>query len=304
MDTPTSGAERVWGEHDEGAAGEAGRAGPMAGFSQERAETLFADLRPAGVEEGVRLFESEDRLAGFWAGPAGGRIGQATESVYGKILALTRRRNRCLARIWNYVPGINAVTAEGLEAYRVFCRARARAFDAGAWLGSLPAASAVGARESALGVVFVATRGRPLMRENPEQVPAYVYPSEYGPRAPSFSRAAQVRADGRRWTFVSGTAAIKGHASVARGDLAGQIDCTLDNLRLVSGVCGLGPDLAEGRAEERHFTVYLRREGDLGAARGRLGAAGIFARGDRVSWLRADICRAELLVEVEATVVD
>jgi hypothetical protein len=50
----------------------------------------------------------------------------------------------------------------------------------------------------------------------------------------------QVTAGGRRWTFVSGTAAIKGHGTVCAGDLAGQIACTLDNMRLVSRECGLG----------------------------------------------------------------
>ncbi len=159
-----------------------------------------------------------------------------------------------------------------------------------------------------------------MAKENPEQVPAYEYPEDYGPKSPSFSRAMQVVADGRRWTFVSGTAAIKGHLSMAAGDLAGQIDCTLDNLRLISAACGLGETLGaggatgaedgrvtNGRGVERHFKVYLRHARDLAAARARLeapGGRGLFVAGDRVTWLRSDICRAELLIEIEATVAD
>jgi hypothetical protein len=177
----------------------------------------------------------------------------------------------------------------------------------------LPAASAVGGAPGVLAVVFAATRTEPAARENPEQVPAYEYHADYGPKSPSFSRAMQVTAGGRRWTFVSGTAAIKGHETQAVGDLAGQIACTLDNLRLVSRECGLGDALGAERVGsggasgglERHFKVYLRDAAKLAEARAALeGEGGLLREGDRVTWLHADICRADLEIEIEATVVE
>ncbi|MBC8012186.1 MAG: hypothetical protein H7067_19055, partial [Burkholderiales bacterium] len=156
-----------------------------------------------------------------------------------------------------------------------------------------------------LAVLFAAAREMPRIVENPEQTPAYEYPLEHGPRAPSFSRAAQVTANGRRWTFVSGTASIKGHATVAPESLAGQIDCTLDNLGLISAACGLGGALGaeRGSAVERHFKVYLRDAAELDAVRAALEAR-LLRPTDRVSWLRSDICRAALKLEIEATVID
>ncbi|MGC4075210.1 MAG: hypothetical protein QM760_22455 [Nibricoccus sp.] len=48
--------------------------------------------------------------------------------------------------------------------------------------------------------------------------------------------------------------------------------------------------------------VYLRREVDLAQAKAALEGALVFP-GDRVCWLRSDICRAELDIEIEATLV-
>jgi hypothetical protein len=266
-------------------------------------ETAFAGLEPAGCAGDFDLFASADWLVGRCLVPQATDVGAQASAVYAGLLETVRARGRHLARIWNYVADINADSAEGLEIYRAFCRGRSLAFENAKWTGPLPAASAVGGAPGMLAVVFAASRERPMARENPEQVPAFEYPPDYGPRPPSFSRAMQVEADGRRWTFVSGTSAIKGHASQCAGDLDGQVACTLDNLRLISRECGLGDRLAVAdAAAERHFKIYLRRAADLDAVRAAL--AGEWLRpADRVCWLRADICRAELLLEIEATVV-
>jgi hypothetical protein len=273
-------------------------------FSEEKRETLFENLVSCGHELGFDLYDSNDWLVGLRIEPVATRLGECSEAIYGDLQTVARRRNRALARIWNYVPRINESSPAGLEAYRVFCRGRSLAFERGGWRGPVPAASAVGGPTGVLAVMFAASRGRPVMRENPEQVPAYRYPPDYGPRPPSFSRAAQVEADGRRWTLLSGTASIKGHRTVAAGDLRAQIACTLDNLRLISRECGLGEELAaRAPGVERHFKVYLRREADLAKARASLDGA-LFMPTDRVLWLHSDICRAELLIEIEATIIE
>jgi hypothetical protein len=273
---------------------------------------LFSDARAVGEGGGFALYETQDWLVGAAVAETdAANLEAATERLYAGLFAEARIRGRHVARVWNYVPSINAVGAGGLENYRVFCRGRAKA-SARAGERVPPAASAVGGADGRLAVLFAAPRAKPRVVENPEQVPAYKYPEDYGPCAPSFSRASQVTANGQRWTFVSGTAAIKGHASVGLDDLAGQIECTLDNLRLISGACGLGDMVAAGGAGfgtgagtdvERHFKVYLRHEADLAEARAKLGR-GLLRDGDRVVWLRSDICRAELLIEIEATVVE
>lgn len=272
----------------------------LGGFSYE---TLFGGLAKAGREAGFELFESGDLLVGVRLERAGSGLGAQAEAIYSDLLALCRAREREVARIWSYIPGINAVAADEVEGYREFCIGRANAFERAGWSGPVPAASAVGGPEGAIVVMFAAARARPEAMENPEQMPAYKYPAEHGPRSPSFSRAMQVEADGRRWTFVSGTAAIKGHETMAADSLVGQIDCTVDNLRLISEACKLGASLGADRAAERHFKVYLRHAEDFAAARVALKGR-LLRPEDRVVWLRSDICRSALKLEIEATVIE
>ena len=102
------------------------------------------------------------------------------------------------------------------------------------------------------------------------------------------------------WTFISGTSAIKGHETVAPGALEAQLECTLDNLRLMSRKSGLGDDLGAGRTLSRRFKVYLRHAVDLAAVRARLERS-LFRQQDVVTYLQAEICRAALSIEIEAT---
>ena len=274
---------------------------PVLGRAAE--ELIFKDLLEIPTREGFRLYERAGLLIGAVDEPAETDLAAQSHRLYRRLLALTNGRR--LVRVWNYVPRINAPDANGLENYRAFCLGRSLAFEerlGDGYAGHLPAASAVGGVDGRLAVVFAATRADPTHVENPEQVPAYEYPLEHGPRAPSFARATRVAEAGNRHVFISGTAAIKGHATISPGDLGGQIACTLDNLRIISRACDLGERLGEGGGWQRHFKVYLRHASDYAAAAQALEGT-LFTPDDRVTWLRSDICRSALLIEIEATLV-
>ena len=215
-------------------------------------------------------------------------------------------RNDCphLLRLWNYIARINAPDADGVERYRhfnagrqqAFIEARRSAFD------GTPAACALGTAEGPLRVFFLAGRRAPLAIENPRQVSAYRYPASYGARSPTFSRAALADVGGgRQALFISGTASIVGHATLHLGDVRRQTEESLANMAAVREVAasraGAGFD-----ASALIYTVYLRHPGDLAVVREvferHLGAHSTAAR-DAI-YLQADICRAELLVEIEA----
>ena len=266
-------------------------------------EEIFAGAQAGAWLGGIQLYRSGSLLIGHASEPfAAGDLATRTQSLYRRILAACRGRH--LFRIWNYVPRINELTGE-LENYRAFCSGRSHAFEAslgGDFQPRLPAASAVGSQGEELEVIFVAGETEPRHFENPEQVPAYHYPTEHGPRAPSFARATVGRDGERVLTFISGTAAIKGHQTIAAHDLPAQLDCTLDNLRLISRTAGLGENLSAGPATRRHFKIYLRHAADLAAARARLERS-LLQPADVVTYLQADICRAPLNVEIEATLV-
>ncbi len=275
---------------------------PLPCLGRERSEEIFPGARARGEIAGVALFTAGDLLLGYAVQPVAGDWEASARELYGRLFRATAGASLC--RIWNYVPEINR-RHRGLENYRAFSAGRARAFaaDFGAeFKRALPAGSAVGCGGDALGLVFIASRRPARTFENPEQIPAYRYPRVHGPRSPSFSRAAAVEGGGRKLVFISGTAAIKGHRTVAPRDLAAQLDCTLDNLRLISRAAGMGDDLGAGSGGARQFKIYLRRPADLAGVRSRLRKS-LLRPGDAVVWLQADLCRAALLVEIEATLL-
>lgn len=204
-----------------------------------------------------------------------------------------------LLRVWNYFPDI-AHERDGLDRYKRFCRARAAALAAlvAQAQTALPAASAVGSHGGNLVVYFIAGVDAGRQCENPRQVSAYRYPPQYGPRSPSFARAT-VAPDGR--LLISGTASIVGHESRHIGDVPAQLEETLENLRAVIGAAAGATQVAFGGLEDlRQLKIYLRRAEDYAYVAQRLRE--VLHPRAQCLYLLADICRPELLLEIEGVV--
>src|SRR6185437_3381010 len=131
--------------------------------------------------------------------------------------------------------------------------------------------------------------------ENPRQVSAYSYPPIYGPRSPSFSRASIHMLNEAETLFVSGTASIVGHKTRHEGDLDGQVAVTIENLRAVIGAAERSASGPLG--DHWAFKVYLHDSGYRDTVDRAIEAA--FGPGTQRLYLRGDMCRAELLVEIE-----
>lgn len=271
----------------------------------EAVESLFGPAVCRGREGVLELFDAGEWLLGMASVPVTpSTLERETRTLYDSILAASRTFH--LARIWNYVPAINASGAAGIENYRIFCRGRSLAFEEKLGSGfkkSLPSGSAVGTDSGCLSVVFAASRSVLHHFENPLQVPAYEYPDDYGPRSPSFARATVVRGVTASGIFISGTAAIRGHATMASGDVGAQLDVTLENLESIATECGVTlSGTPVGRLWTRTFKVYLREARDQRTVAQVLESR-LLRQGDGVSYLRADICRKALSVEIEATLI-
>ncbi|MDB5731653.1 MAG: hypothetical protein JWQ03_1548 [Variovorax sp.] len=232
---------------------------------------------------------------------------EISRRAYKDIFAtLTHGGRPHLLRVWNYVPRING-DGGGLERYRQFNAGRQQAFLEARRpvLEGAPAACALGTPSGPLSIRFLAGRAEPVPVENPRQVSAYRYPRDYGPSAPTFSRAALASlGDGRVALLISGTASIVGHASVHPGDVRAQTRETLRNLQAVI-------DSARTRCNAPFdigaldCVVYVRDPADAPAVREtlvqHLGASSHSLRNAVV--VQADICRSDLLVEIEAHAV-
>lgn len=227
----------------------------------------------------------------------------ASELAYRSIFELTQAlRFPVIFRFWNYLADINGHT-DGMERYRQFNMGRQDGFLARGQtvFESVPAASAVGFESGPLTVCFLAGHdaAAPVFIENPRQVSAYRYPVEYGPRSPTFSRANVVGLGGDAVLFISGTASIVGHQTLHEGDVIAQTHETLANIQaVIEEAHRLSPD-ADFTLESLCCKVYLRHAEHLVPVREELRR--VLGASAKLLFLRADICRSDLLIEIEAT---
>ncbi|WP_200384751.1 hypothetical protein [Rhodocyclus tenuis] len=223
----------------------------------------------------------------------------AVADAYREIFALLDREGfPHLWRMWNYVPAINA-DSHGIERYRQFNIGRHQAFvDCARPPAHSPAACALGVAAGPVSIAFVAGRVAPITIENPRQLSAYAYPPEYGPRSPTFSRAVLVQLPAQELLFISGTASIVGHRTLHVGDVVAQ---TLESLANIAAVIEESRrfSLAPVCAKEFSYRSYIRHGEDF--ARVRAAVERELGETVAMSYVQADICRSDLLVEIEAS---
>jgi enamine deaminase RidA (YjgF/YER057c/UK114 family) len=137
--------------------------------------------------------------------------------------------------------------------------------------------------------------------ENPRQTSAFDYHAKYSPQSPKFSRAMAVVQGRFVSTLVSGTASIVDAQTCHPGDVVRQTEQTIENIeRLIApenfarhGMPGAGAtlrDIAKLRVYVKHPEDYEKCREVCERLLPRVPAI----------YLEADVCRADLLVEIEA----
>ena len=235
------------------------------------------------------------------AGNEAGALQHATEIAYQEIFdVLDATEHRHLIRIWNYFPEINA-QAGGDERYRHFNSARQMAFrnSGRATMGTVPAACALGSPAgSPLSIYFLAARRPARMIENPRQTSAYHYPPKFGRHSPIFSRACVWGESDRGRLFVSGTASIVGHETIHRGDVVAQTRETMVNIAALLEEANRVVGWSDYSLNDLKLKVYVRKPSDLPAIEATL--SDLLNPAASIVYLQADVCREDLLVEIEA----
>lgn len=226
---------------------------------------------------------------------------QAVFQAYRDVLALAARLGQPhLIRAWNYLPAINDGSGDR-ERYRRFCLGRARALEAADVSGqSLCAGTAIGGEEPMLRIYGLFGTRPGVNIENPRQISAYRYPRCYGPRSPSFARATAVAAnDGQVLLMISGTASVVGHETRHPGDVVAQTEEILANLEslMAESARRMNRDALNHFDHRSLFRVYVREAAHWPVIAERLARA--WPNSSMVG-LRGDICRSDLLVEIEA----
>ena len=233
------------------------------------------------------------------------RVAEAYASLAAALRAVPANRP---VRLWNHIPAITARLGDRRDRYMVFNAGRYRAFEnwyggAGAFDRDVATASGVGHDGGDLVVYCLSARVPGLAVENPRQIAPHRYSERYGPLPPCFARATVVKERGL--IFVGGTASIQGEDSVYGASLSGQVAETVTNLGSVvaaaharAGWSTTGMNGPAGwLARYRELRVYYPRA-EHGAFIERA-VRDQFPAECRVEMVRADLCRPELLVEIE-----
>lgn len=216
-----------------------------------------------------------------------GDLADATAAAYAGLFAAVGLSHP--VRFWNVVPHLTAAAGDGTNRYMAFNAGRYRAFaahygDPATFADVVPTASAVGTAGPDLHVACLAAAAPGVNVGNPRQVLPHRYSAAYGKLPPCFARATRVG----HLLLIGGTASIRGESSRHAGDLARQLVETLANLDAVLAAAG------GSVADLTDLRVYHPRAADASAIRRALPPA------RRVEFVVADLCRPELLVEVEA----
>ena len=227
---------------------------------------------------------------------------RATELAYQEIFSvLARTKHRYLFRVWNYLPEINR-EIEGDERYRLFNSARQLAFRSSgqATVGNVPAASVLGSPAgSPISIYFLASVQPPRMIENPRQTSAYHYPPKFGKHSPIFSRACLLTESAGTNLFISGTASIVGHDTIHADDVGAQTREIMTNINALLDEANRTMGSEYYSLDRLKLKVYVRRPADFHAIEKAI--TGFSKVSPFVLFLQADVCRADLLVEIEAT---
>ncbi len=215
-------------------------------------------------------------------------------------------------RLWNFVPKILAPLGTFPHRYMVMNAARFSAYTR--WYGSsarfsneVATASGVGhfGRDLVIHCLAATRPGRAV--QNPRQTAPYDYSRRFGPRPPCFARATFIEPEGvgASWLFVGGTASVRGEETMFVERLDQQTDETLLNL---TSVVSAGMHKENGRVNGAvgntalldSFTelrVYYVRADDRAQIERTVESH--FPGVARVEYVHADLCRPELLVEIE-----
>jgi enamine deaminase RidA (YjgF/YER057c/UK114 family) len=228
-----------------------------------------------------------------------------------QLLAETGFEISDITRQWNYIEGILS-TRENHQHYQVFNDARTRFYQDHFREKGYPAATGIGMRKGGVLIEYIAIKGEQVYNvpiDNPQQIPAHQYhedclkglPTGNRKTTPKFERGRFLDLQGEEVLFVSGTAAITGEKTANPGDVEQQTLLTINNIdRLVSK-----DNLEKSRIQPldlkyNYLRIYLKHREDFAKVRDLCLDR---YRNVPIVWLQADICRDDLEVEIEGTML-
>lgn len=215
-----------------------------------------------------------------------------------------------IVRQWNYIGNIVA-HREGKQNYQEFNDVRSEYYGKCAWANGYPAATGIGASYDGIivgGIAFKRTNSSskaiyPI--DNPLQVAAHIYSKRVLidqdanaiKSTPKFERAKLIESENGACCFVSGTAAIRGEDSVDPTSAKLQTIKTIENIQhLVSKDNLVKYGCKPYDLKYRFLHIYIKSAEDYEDVKSIVEE---YYPNVATLYSIADVCRSELLVEIE-----
>lgn len=230
-------------------------------------------------------------------------IQQQSEDVFDQVEAVLEKEQfpiEQITRQWNYIERITSFEGED-QHYQAFNNARSAYYAQSKWTKGYPAATGIGANLGGIlvdldAVVFRDKEAFVTAIDNKLQVAAHAYSENVLENAcnqkttPKFERAKSLTLGDRRLVYISGTAAIRGEESLHGVGLEKQLQITMENImELIND------------ATIKLLRVYLKYPEDYEEA---VRLMDMYALNIPISYMWADVCRDELLIEIEGIAVE
>ena len=216
-----------------------------------------------------------------------------------------------IARTWIYIYDIDGMDKDDNN-YQGVNHARKEIYNKINFAGrtgslvDFPASTGIGLQDKA--ITYSALACNPGMQnkvisiENQSQTPAFEYPEDESKFQPLFSRAIALLDGDKALCSISGTASILEAKSVFIGDAARQTDQTLDNIENLISVSNLQANNINvdngGLEAALQYVVYIKHVADYGVVREICEKR--LPHNIPHFYVHADVCRDDLLVEIEA----
>ena len=222
-----------------------------------------------------------------------------------------------MVRQWNYMEQIFQfvqLNDQQRQNYQLFNEVRSEYYTRARMTSGFPAATGIGTDFNGVTIECLAVKGDKSLKiipvGNPKQLHAYQYgqtvlkgdPQKQRTtnQPPLFERAKLITDGQHSRVFVSGTASIVGQETIGINDLKKQAWTTIENMEALTGAENLKaccPGLTVIPDRYAYVRVYVKHQKDIPEVKqicqGHFGDV-------PMSFLRADICRDNLLVEIEA----
>lgn len=217
-----------------------------------------------------------------------------------------------IIRQWNYVPDIlkqTQIDGKSFQNYQILNEIREKYYSMNSFINGYPSATGIGTGFGNFCIDFIALYSYEAIKvkrlSNPNQDDAHAYNQKHlvgnaisgtYKKPPLFERAKLLNSKNSNLLFISGTASIIGQETVGKGDIVQQTLTTISNIDKLIKM----PDNEFRIAEITYLRAYVKSLADIEAVRSICDKK---YQSLEIAYLQAEVCREDLLVELECEVV-